>query len=182
MAKLYIVRDRNRKRNWAFQLPTGEVITLYADRWVECAADLSEYVRAGFIVCRDTEAKPAAIDVVTHAAVEPAKPVAPKDTMSQFAAALSDAFAKPPKQVDGVVVAEPAPIVPQDAVVAVEEDEDAQVIAHDEAADDGSDAYAAMTRKALWALANERGLAAGLEYRSATKAQLVRILSGNTAE
>lgn len=183
MAKLYLVNDRNKARTWSFQLPNGKVVTLYANRWSESAEDLSEYVRSGFVVCRDTAAVVAAPPAAVPApVVSPVAAPVPRDPMSAFANALNSAFAKPaPKAVvaeDAPVVAPvPTPVV--EVAAPAEEPVITQPIALDDVADDSDVAYASMTRNALWVLATERGLVGTLDYRSTTKTQLVNLLVAN---
>ena len=183
MAKLYLVNDRNKARKWPFQLANGAVVILSSSRWTESDEDLSDYVRTGFVLCRDTAAVAAAPPAVVPAPVPaPVAPAVPRDPMSAFANALNSAFAKPAPK---VVVVEDAPVVAPvptpvvEVVAPAEEPVITQPIALDDEADDADVAYASMTRNALWVLATERGLVGTLDYRSTTKTQLVNLLVAN---
>ena len=177
MAKLYLVNDKNKTRKWSFQLANGNVVTLHANRWIESDEDLSEYVRSGFVSFRDTGSAPAPAEPPVAPVVAPVAVSVPSDSVSAFAVALGNAFAKPAP----APAPEPVPVpVPVPVVEDVEPAaEDAQSVAYDYAADDTKEAYASMTRNALWVLASERGLVSGLDYRSTTKTQLVNLLAAN---
>ena len=169
----YIAVDRNPKRVWPIQLPTGEVVLVPASHWIETEHDLSLWGN-GLIMGGPVEqdAPPIAQPIAQPVVVEP-----PKDRMAAFADALSNAFAKPaPTSTPEPTPAPAAPVVEAPAEVVVSEDATVEDIV-EAAAEAAEGDYSAMTRKQLWAEVVSRGLNTGLVYNNTTKAEMVRILS-----
>lgn len=177
----YIALDRNPKRVWPIQLPSGGVVMVPSSHWIETEHDLSAWVGGlimGGPVAENAEpiAQPIAQKEVV---VEP-----PKDRMAAFADALGNAFAKPaPKPaVEPVVVPAPAPVEPvvepasEPVAAPVEAASDAVEELVEAAAEAAENDFASMTRKQLWAEVVSRGLNAGLVYNNTTKAEMVRLL------
>lgn len=181
----YIAVDRNPKRSWPIQLPTGEVVVVPASHWIETEHDLSAWV-GGLIMGGP----------VDHGVAPIAQPIAqkevvvepPKDRMSAFAEAMGKAFAKPaPKPIDEPVpapaaVANPAPAAPVVEPVSDPVPEPVATAAAiedlvEEAAEAAEADVASMTRKQLWAEVVSRGLNVGLTYNNTTKAEMIRVLS-----
>lgn len=177
----YIAVDRNPKRSWPIQLPTGEVVLVPASHWIETEHDLSAWV-GGLIMGGPVEqdAAPIAQPIAQkEVVVEP-----PKDRMAAFAEAMGNAFAKSaPKPVAEpvpapVAVPDPAPAAP--VVEPVSEPLASAAVIEDlveEAAEAAEADIASMTRKQLWAEVVSRGLNTGLVYNNTTKAEMIRILS-----
>lgn len=171
----YIAVDRNPKRSWPITSKSGVVVMVPASHWIETEHDLSEWV-GGLIQGGPVDAP------VEQPAPVIAQPIAPvtvptsqsKNPYEGMAKAMEDAFNK------SVPAAPPAPVeVAIEPVVEAVSDEEV-LEAHAEAlvpSDEDGD-FALLTRKVLWGLALERGLTANLEYRSTTKAELVRLLKG----
>lgn len=181
----YIAVDRNPKRSWPIQLPTGEVVLVPASHWIETEHDLSAWV-GGLIMGGPVEqdAAPIAQPIAQkEVVVEP-----PKDRMAAFAEAMGGAFAKSaPKPVAEpvpvlVAVPDPAPAAPVVEPVSEPVSEplaSAAAIENlvEEAAEAAEADIASMTRRQLWAEVVSRGLNTGLVYNNTTKAEMIRILS-----
>lgn len=178
----YIANDRNPKRVWPIQLPTGEVVLVPSSHWIETDHDLSAWV--GSLITGgpvEQSAAPLVQPIAQEVVVEP-----PKDRMAAFAEAIGNAFAKPAPVVEQpvsapVVVSAPAPIEPvvePAAEPVVEPVAEASVEDIVEAAAEAAEGdYSALTRKALWAEVVSRGLNSGLVYNNTTKAEMIRILT-----
>jgi hypothetical protein len=175
----YISTDRNPKRVWPVTSKSGVVVMVPTSHWIETEHDLSDWV-GGLIQGGPVDA------FVEQPPIVIAQPIAPvtvptsqsKNPYEGMAKAMEDAFNKsvpaaPPAPVEVAI----QPVV--EATVEAASDEDV-LEAHAEAlvpSDEDGD-FALLTRKVLWGLALERGLTANLEYRSTTKAELVRLLKG----
>jgi hypothetical protein len=177
----YIAVDRNPKRVWPIQLPTGEVVMVPSSHWIETDHDLSAWV-GGLI-----QGGP-----VDHGVAPIAQPIAqnevvvapPKDRMSAFAEAMGKAFAKPAPTVVSEPEPAPAPAPAAPVVEPVSEPLPESVASAaaiedlvEEAAEIAEADVASMTRKQLWAEVVSRGLNVGLVYNNTTKAEMLRVLS-----
>ena len=178
----YISTDRNPKRVWPITSKSGVVVMVPSSHYIETDHDLSEWVVGGLIKGGPADApivEPVAV-VAQSIAPVPVPTSQSKNPYESMAKAMESAFNKavvvaPPAVVEPAPA--PAPVV--EAAVEVLSDEDA-IDAHIDAVVPVSDDadFALLTRKVLWDLASQRGLTANLEYRSSTKAELIRLLNG----
>lgn len=176
----YISTDRNPKRVWPITSKSGVVVMVPSSHYIETDYDLSEWVVGGLIRGGPVDApivEPVAV-VAQLIAPVPVPTSQSKNPYESMAKAMESAFNK------AVVVAPPAVVEPAlapvvEASVEVLSDEDAIDAHPDAVVPVGDDAdFALLTRKVLWGLASQRGLAADLEYRNSTKAELIRLLNG----
>jgi hypothetical protein len=179
----YIALDRNPKRVWPIQLPTGEVVMVPSSHWIETEHDLSDWVSNGMIAGGPVAEGSAPIAQPIAQKQEVVDP--PKDRMAAFAEALGNAFAKsaPQPAVEPVVVPAAKPVEPvvepspEPVAAPVDAASDAVEELVEAAAEAAENDLSSMTRKQLWAEVVSRGLNVGLIYNNTTKAEMVRLLS-----
>lgn len=176
----YISNDRNPKRVWPLTSKDGVVVMVPSSHYIETEHDLSEWVISGLIKGLPANTPIEVAVVAQLIAPVPVPTSQSKNPYESMAKAMESAFNK------AVVVAPPAVVEPAPAPAPVVEEavevlsDEAAIEAHiDAVVPVGEDAdFALLTRKVLWGLASERGLTADLEYRSSTKAELIRLLNG----
>lgn len=210
MIRRYIPLDqRNKNRVWPCRGASGTTVMVACDKITFTTEDLSEWVRAGLLVdlgpVDEFGRTPDVLDKEKKAEKAAEKPPVPayikKDSMSQFADALGNAFAKPLPQtpVAEPVVTPPVEVAPvastEDSSAVGNESFVAEPVVADAPAEVGDvledapvgdapaelteETMADMTRAQLWEIIVSRSLQEGRSYRSVTKSEMIHIILGD---